>query len=64
MQVILNLEPFQTSANHLHELLAEITPKPPFGIAKNGIFIPKSAYGSTTVVEGDMIEVISPVTGG
>ncbi|SMC68342.1 sulfur carrier protein ThiS [Polynucleobacter kasalickyi] len=64
MQVIINLKPFQTSAKHLQELLAEISPKRPFGIAQNGTFIPKSAYDSTPVAEGDKIEVISPVTGG
>ncbi len=64
MQVIINLEPFQTSAKHLQELISEITPKPPFGIAKNGTFIPKSVYGETPVQDGDKIEVISPVTGG
>ena len=64
MQVIINLKPFQTSAKSLQDLLAEISPKSPYGIAQNGTFIPKSAYSSTPVTDGDKIEVISPVTGG
>jgi sulfur carrier protein len=64
MQVIVNLKPQHTSANLLQDLILELSPQNPFGIAKNGAFIPKKDYVTTPLSEGDRIEIISPVTGG
>ena len=64
MQVIVNLKPQQTSANLLQDLIMELSPQKPFGVAKNGAFIPKTDYAVTPLSDGDRIEIISPVTGG
>lgn len=37
---------------------------PPYAVAVNLQFVPKSHYEITQLNEGDQIEVISPITGG
>lgn len=37
---------------------------PPFAVAVNLQFIPKTLYSHTLLSDGDQIEVISPITGG
>ena len=44
-------------------LAAEIA-TPPFAVAVNRVFVPRSAYRAQVLAEGDRIEVIRPVTGG
>ena len=48
----------------LSDLVLQVAPTPPFAVAVNMQFVPKSAYASTALCEGDSIEVIRPVTGG
>lgn len=38
--------------------------KPPFAVAVNMQFVPKTQYTAKALNEGDQIEVISPITGG
>ena len=38
--------------------------KPPFAVAVNRQFVPRSSYGSHLLQDDDRIEVIRPVTGG
>ena len=38
--------------------------KPPYVVALNMTFLPKTAYASTTLQPSDELEVISPITGG
>lgn len=64
MQIILNQSPISTQTTLLSELLNELAPKSPFAIARNGNFIPKSDYAKTPMDDGDVIDIISPVTGG
>lgn len=37
---------------------------PPFAAAVNRVFVPRSAYRTHALADGDRIEVIRPVTGG
>jgi sulfur carrier protein len=48
----------------LEHALATLKAQPPFAVAINLEFIPKSNYGQCALAENDQIEVISPVTGG
>ena len=48
----------------LSDVVLQVMPTPPFAVAVNMQFVPKSAYASTALCEGDSIEVIRPVTGG
>lgn len=51
-----------------HSMIADalmlINAKPPFAVAVNMNFVPKSQYALHTLNENDQIEVIAPVTGG
>lgn len=46
------------------EALAQMQAKPPFAVAVNTVFVPKTQYENRVLNEGDKMEVISPVTGG
>lgn len=35
-----------------------------FAVAVNGEFVPRSQYASTTLQDGDAIDIVSPVGGG
>ena len=52
----------------LHSMVADalnlINAKPPFAVAVNLNFVPKSQYALHALNEHDQIEVIAPVTGG
>lgn len=37
---------------------------PPFAVAVNTEFVPKSGYATRTLQAGDRLEIIAPVTGG
>jgi sulfur carrier protein len=41
-----------------------VNAKPPFAVAVNLNFVPKSQYALHALNENDQIEVIAPVTGG
>ena len=46
------------------DAVAAIAARPPFAVAVNTTFVPRTAYASQPLHEGDAMEVISPVTGG
>lgn len=48
----------------LAELLSSQGFTPPYAVAINTRFIPRSAYAQTPIQAGDQVEVITPVTGG
>ncbi len=65
MNVTINQQPFTLpDAATVQDALATLAARPPFAVAVNTSFVPRSAYASCTLHEGDAVEVISPVTGG
>lgn len=48
----------------LLEVLSTQKLTPPFAVAMNRRFVPKSHYAETLIHEGDQIEVVNAVTGG
>jgi len=48
----------------LADALAALKPTPPFAVAVNREFVPRSGYGERRLQPDDQIEVIRPVTGG
>lgn len=65
MKIIIN--------RHEHELadgarvldaVAAINARPPFAVAVNTEFVPRTRYAETALHDGDRVEIISPVTGG
>ncbi|WP_353431411.1 sulfur carrier protein ThiS [Polynucleobacter sp. MWH-UH23A] len=52
------------SQSMVTDALTLINAKPPFAVAVNLNFVPKSQYSVHALNENDQIEVIAPVTGG
>lgn len=52
------------TGSSLEDLLLALDFKPPYAVARNLTFVPKTQYAATPLQEGDQIEVISPITGG
>lgn len=40
------------------------SPSAPFAVALNGEFVPKSAYATTQLKDGDKLDIVSPIGGG
>ena len=48
----------------LAEHLPQLTQACDFAVAINAVFVPKSAYAETRLVDGDRIELVIPMQGG
>lgn len=65
MRVIVNqVEQELPDGSVMSNLLAHIDAKPPYAVAVNLTFVPKTQYTKQALQENDRIEVITPVTGG
>lgn len=65
MKIILNQQATELPLNAtVADALAQMQAKPPFAVAVNTQFVPKSQHASHVLKDGDKMEVISPVTGG
>lgn len=65
IQVLINQKAVPLAADTpLAEALAQQAFSPPYAVAINTQFVPRSAYAQTLLKSGDRVEVITPVTGG
>lgn len=65
MEIHINQKITQVADNAcLADVLAMLQPQPPFAVAVNLQFVPRSQYSSQTLHAGDHLEIIAPVTGG
>ena len=48
----------------IDDVLSIIDARPPFAVAINYEFVPKTRHAEEVLHEGDELEVIAPVTGG
>ena len=65
MRVIVNQVPYDIpSQGMVSDALAVVNAKPPYAVAVNLNFVPKTKYAEFVLNENDQIEVIAPVTGG
>ncbi|SEJ69768.1 sulfur carrier protein [Variovorax sp. OK605] len=65
MNILINDKPFALADGAtLTDALAALAATPPFAVAVNREFVPRSAYAARALQPGDRIEVIRPVTGG
>ena len=65
MRVIVNQIEYELpSQSMISDALSLINAKPPFAVAVNLNFVPKTKYDQYPLSENDQIEVIVPVTGG
>ena len=66
MHIFINQQPVDLAQPHANvaDALAQWNARPPYAVALNTQFVPKSQYASQALHEGDRLEVIAPVTGG
>ena len=65
MKVLINDIPHELAPQaRLPDALAAIQATPPFAVAVNRQFVPRSQYAECVLQADDRIEVIRPVTGG
>ena len=65
MNITINQQAIDLPANAcVADALAQWHTRPPFAVAVNTEFVPKSQYATRALAEGDRMEVIAPVTGG
>ncbi|MBU3602400.1 sulfur carrier protein ThiS [Polynucleobacter sp. AM-25C3] len=65
MRVIVNQMEMQVPDNStIDDVLLLIDAKPPFAVAINYEFVPKTRHAEEVLHDGDEMEVIAPVTGG
>ncbi len=65
MKITLNQQAAELPAHAtVADALAQMQARPPFAVAVNTVFVPKTQYADHALTEGDRMEVISPVTGG
>ncbi|MBS0454991.1 MAG: sulfur carrier protein ThiS [Proteobacteria bacterium] len=65
MKVLINDTPHELAQDaRLPDALAAIQATPPFAVAVNRQFVPRSQYTQCELQADDRIEVIRPVTGG
>ncbi|MFH0131545.1 sulfur carrier protein ThiS [Variovorax sp. VaC1] len=65
MNILINDKPFALpDSATLTDALVALNATPPFAVAVNREFVPRSAYAARTLQPDDRVEVIRPVTGG
>ncbi|MBS75096.1 MAG: thiamine biosynthesis protein ThiS [Variovorax sp.] len=65
MNILINDKPFALPEHAtLTDALAALNATPPFAVAVNREFVPRSAYAARALRPDDRVEVIRPVTGG
>ena len=65
MRVIVNQVAYELpSKSMVSDALALIKATPPYAVAVNLNFVPKTKHADFVLNENDQIEVIAPVTGG
>jgi sulfur carrier protein len=48
----------------LAALLRMLAPAAPFAVARNGDFVPRTAYAECGISPGDRIDIVHPTAGG
>ena len=65
MRIIVNQVEYEMPSHSLvSDALALIDAKPPYAVAVNLNFVPKTKHAEYVLNENDQIEVIAPATGG
>jgi sulfur carrier protein len=65
MNILINDTPFTLAAGAtVADALTALGATPPFAVAVNRTFVPRSAHASHALQPDDKVEVIRPVTGG
>jgi sulfur carrier protein len=65
MRILANQIPRELPSNsRITDLLTMIEAKPPYAVAVNLEFVPKTRHAEYILQDNDQVEIIAPVTGG
>ena len=64
MNISLNGESLEFHGQTVDELIAAQMPPPPFAVAVNTRFVPKTQYSGHLLQAGDQVDIVRPVVGG
>ena len=65
MRILANQIPRELPSNsRITDLLTIIEARPPYAVAVNLQFVPKTRHAEYVLHENDQVEIIAPVTGG
>jgi sulfur carrier protein len=65
MRIIANQIPRELPSNsRITDLLTMIEAQPPYAVAVNLQFVPKTRHAEYILQDNDQVEIIAPVTGG
>lgn len=65
MQIYINQKTVELAEQaSVQDAVAAIAARPPFAVAVNTVFVPRTQYPTHRLNAGDHVEIISPVTGG
>ena len=65
MNILINQIPHELHpAATVADAVAAIAARAPFAVAVNTTFVPRTGYAQHVLQPGDLVEIISPVTGG
>ncbi len=65
MRILANQIPRDLPSNsRISDLLSMIEARPPYAVAVNLQFVPKTRHADYILQENDQVEIIAPVTGG
>ena len=65
MRILANQIPRDLPSNsRITDLLTMIEARPPYAVAVNLQFVPKTRHAEYVLHENDQVEIIAPVTGG
>jgi sulfur carrier protein len=65
MRVLINHTPHELPVGAtVADAAQAVGAKPPYAVAVNLQFVPKTQHASTTLQPNDAVEIIAPVTGG
>jgi len=65
MRILANQIPRELPSNsRITDLLNMIEARPPYAVAVNLEFVPKTRHAEYILQENDQVEIIAPVTGG
>ena len=65
LNVLINQQPFALPAgSRLRDAIDRFGIQPPFAAAVNLEFVPRTLYAQRLLQDGDLIELIAPITGG
>ena len=64
MNIRLNGQPTEFQGQTIADLVTTQAPQPPFAVAVNTEFVPKSRYADHQLQPDDAVDIVRPVVGG